>query len=489
MKLCLLPRSLTGRVLLVVVVGLVVAHAASFALFALERSRTIDRLWASEIAAMVTDHATAGPAVLERPPGGGPRLRSRLRWTEVASLGEPPADSEAASATLSSEVRRLLADGFGSDPVVWLSMREVKAGEAPVGGRVAMFSGGPMGEGTDKAFTRPAPPPPQPGGAMRMGFNDFRGPPPTMARVTLALRFTDGRQVLAEAPLMRPATQVPTDAWISIALLFAVVAAFSIYAARLAVKPVRMLAEAADRLSRNLDEAPLPEHGAAEIRAAKQAFNRLQDRLRRHVNGRTLAFAAMSHDMRTPLTRMLLRIEELDAPTREKFARDLDEIQGLAQSALEVTRDLSPREALERMDVGAFVDRLARDWAAHGRSIEVVGTALPVQARPVALRRAVGNLLDNALKYGCDVSIEVADGPDHVDIAVSDRGPGIPAEELPKVTTPFYRIESSRNRGTGGAGLGLAIARDIVEGHGGELLLENRTGGGLRAVVRLPRKA
>jgi len=267
-----------------------------------------------------------------------------------------------------------------------------------------------------------------------------------------------------------------------------VTALFSIWAVRLAVQPVRMLADAAERLSRNIDEPPLAENGAAEIRGASRAFNRMQDRLKRHVNSRALAFAAMSHDIRTPLTRMRLRLESLGDPVRDKLENDLREIEALTKSVLEVTRGLSPEEKVVPVDVTALAEQLASDYAAMGQQVTADGgRPRPVAARPLALRRALGNLVENGLKYGKDVRVEVRDRGEHVAVRVCDRGPGIPADHLDKVTVPFYRVESSRNRGTGGAGLGLAIAKDIVEGHGGALEVANRADGGLRVSLRMPR--
>jgi protein-histidine pros-kinase len=274
---------------------------------------------------------------------------------------------------------------------------------------------------------------------------------------------------------------------VSLLLLFAVTAIFSIWAVRLAVQPVRMLADAAERLSRNIDEPPLPEKGAAEIRAATRAFNRMQDRLRRHVNSRALAFAAMSHDIRTPLTRMRLRLESLSPEARAKIEDDVGEIESIARSVLEVARELASDEPMVRVDLGGLVGRLLDDYTPLGARIPVSGSCAGITARPAALRRALANLIDNALKYGEQVTIELQDSREYAVIRVCDRGPGIPEEHLARVVHPFYRVESSRNRDTGGSGLGLAIAKDIVEGQGGELLLENVPGGGFCATIRLPR--
>jgi signal transduction histidine kinase len=467
----LLPRTLAGRVLLIILAGLVVAHVAGYALFEAERARALDRFAATEIAARIAEYARAGPQAPQAGPSqagppqpGAPRMRPRLRWQEVESLGEPPAGASEPSSHFVGELRRLLAENLGEDPVAWVTTREMVRPEMPPG-EVRRTPGGPGGFGG-------------PGGRE---FNR------AMMLVTVALKLPGGRLARAEAPFYQPSLQVPSEAWISLALLFFVTALFSIWAVRLAVQPVRMLAEAADRLSRNIDEAPLPESGAREIHAAARAFNRMQDRLKRHVNTRALAFAAMSHDMRTPLTRMRLRLESLGDSAKDKLGDDLDEIEALAQSALEVTRGLAPDEGLGAVEVNALAQRLVFDYAELGKPIVITGSAAPVNGRPAAIRRALGNLIDNAFKYGRDVTLDIVDSRDHVDVRVCDRGPGIPAADLPKVTTPFFRVESSRNRGTGGAGLGLAIARDIVEGHGGELLLANREGGGLCATVRIPR--
>jgi signal transduction histidine kinase len=455
-----LPRTLAGRVMLIIFAGLVVAHVASFALFEVERSRALDRFAANEVAGRIAEYSRMPASFLVAPspptPGAGPRggaMRQRLRWQEVDTLGEPLAGTTPPSPGFEGEVRRLLTDSMGEDPVAWVSTREL---------------GRPDGMSPPQSTSRP-------------------DAPPRPRIVTVALKLPGGRQALAEAPVFLPTVQIPTQAWISIALIFVVTALFSIWAVRLAVQPVRMLSDAADRLSRNIDEPPLPEQGVREIQAAYRAFNRMQDRLKRHVNSRALAFAAMSHDIRTPLTRMRLRLETMDGDAKRKLEEDLAEIESLAQSALEVVRGLAHEEATARVDIDALVERLLKDYAPLSGRIALSGQAPPVDARPGALRRALTNLVDNALKYGNDVTIELDGTREHVSIHVCDRGPGIPAEHLLRVMEPFYRVEASRNRDTGGSGLGLAIAKDIVEGHGGELLIENRAGGGLCATVRLPR--
>jgi len=452
------PATLAGRVLLIIFMGLVVASVASFALFETERVRAIERYAAADAAARITEYARNPVDVVGPPTRSSPR--ARIRWQTVASVGEPPPEGRPPSSTFSSELRRLLAENLGSDPVVWISTREAQR---------------PAAAPADVRRTAPADRPP---GA---------GPEGAARWVTVALRFPDSREALAETMIFQPSLQIPTEAWVSIGLLFFVTAIFSSWAVRLAVQPVRMLARAADRLSRNIEEPPLAEEGAIEIRSAARSFNRMQDRLRRHVNSRALAFAAMSHDLRTPLTRMRLRLESLGEGAKAKLGDDLDEIVALADTVLDVTRGLAPDEPMAKVDPDALAARLASEYSAMGRSLAIRGHAAPFDARPVALRRALVNVVDNALKYGRDVVLEIEDASAEVRLHVLDRGPGIPPEELEKVLYPFYRVEGSRNRETGGAGLGLAIAKDIVEGHGGRLEIANRRDGGLRVTLELPR--
>jgi len=451
------PGSLTSHVLLIIFAGLVVAHVASLWLFDSERTRAVERFAAADAAARIVEYARLPPEFASAPTRSAPR--ARVRWQEMQAVGIPPPGGTPPSGTFSNELRRILADNLGEDPVVWMSMREARRAAPPPPTAVA---------------GRTAPPTTIPEGSARL--------------VTVALKFRDGRQALAEATIFQPSLQIPTEAWFSIALLFIVTAIFSIWAVYLAVQPVRMLARAADRLSRNIDEPPLAEDkGASEIRSAARSFNRMQDRLKRHVNSRALAFAAMSHDLRTPLTRMRLRLESLGDDAKRKLGGDLDEIQALATSVLDVTRSLAGDEPLAPVDLDELSRKFVDDYEQLGQSLKVEGSAAPIEARPLALRRSLVNVIDNAFKYGREVVLRFEDGKGELLIHVLDRGPGIPREELEKVLTPFYRVEGSRNRESGGAGLGLAIAKDVVEGHGGALEIANRSDGGLRVTFRFPR--
>jgi signal transduction histidine kinase len=226
-----------------------------------------------------------------------------------------------------------------------------------------------------------------------------------------------------------------------------------------------------------------------EIREATRAFNTMQDRLLRYLDSRTRVLAAMSHDLRTPLTRFRLRVESVDdAQLRARFSADLDEMESLVHGALALFKGLDDDERFEVTDMNALLETIVAGYAELGSNVSLEGRARdPVKVKPLALKRCLTNLVDNALKFGKRAMIGVEEGEALV-IRVADEGPGIPEESLERVFEPFFRLESSRSRDTGGSGLGLSIARDIAQAHGGSLALRNRPEGGLTAELRLPRK-
>lgn len=260
-------------------------------------------------------------------------------------------------------------------------------------------------------------------------------------------------------------------------------------AVRLAIRPLARLADAAESLSPSGDGKRLEEGGPVEVAKAVSAFNAMQDRIARHLKERLQILAAISHDLQTPITRMKLRIEAMEeSAEREKMVDDLDEMQHLVRDGVAYAR--SAQGAAEpplKVDLDAFLDSLVYDYQDSGKQVGLTGrVGMPVTTRPRALRRVIGNLLDNAIKYAGAAEIEVGneDGG-AISISVLDRGPGIPEQELETVLQPFYRLEESRNRDTGGAGLGLAIAQQLALAMGGTLILRNREGGGLQVTLKL----
>ncbi len=266
------------------------------------------------------------------------------------------------------------------------------------------------------------------------------------------------------------------------------IAAVAVLTGRRIARPMRGLAHAAGRLGRGEAVDDLSEAGPAEIRATVRAFNRMRARLDRYVRDRTAMLAAVSHDLRTPITSLRLHAEFVeDAQTRAKILAALDEMQRMTGDALAFIREDVQREETRTVDLHALLDSVAADFAELGHDIAVEDSGrIVVACRPAALRRALRNLLENAVAYGGWATARIERDDAEVRIVVEDGGPGIPEAELERVFEPFVRLEASRSRDTGGSGLGLAIARGIVRGHGGDIVLANRPGGGLRATLALP---
>ena len=283
----------------------------------------------------------------------------------------------------------------------------------------------------------------------------------------------------------------------ALALVSVIVLAVSVLAVRGLTRPLARLAGAARELGTDLERPPLPETGPVEVRDAAIAFNDMQARLRRQLAERDQLLAAVSHDLKTPLARLRLRLELIgESGVQARALADLADLETTVADTLDFLR-AGREEATVPVAIGALAEALADDAADTGAAVEVLGDGgAPLPARPRALRRCLQNLLDNALRYGnsdgeADAPVEIVlhDAPQALCICIRDRGPGLPAAELERVFEPFRRLEHSRSRATGGTGLGLSIARAIARGHGGELTLANRSyGPGLEARLTLPRR-
>lgn len=271
----------------------------------------------------------------------------------------------------------------------------------------------------------------------------------------------------------------------------AIILLISFRASRALLTPLQQLSAAAERLGRERSITAIPEMKVPEYKAIADSFNQMQTRLKRFVDERTQMLAAISHDLNTPLTRLRLLAEDLsDGRQREQVLSDIDEMEMMVQSVLAFARDDSHQEPSVSVDIASLLISLCDIVSDAGQTARYRGpdhAFLP--CRPGALRRAVGNLIDNGCKYGGQVVVELAVIEEAVEIRIADRGPGIAEEDREKAFMPFQRLETSRNRQTGGTGLGLSIARDIIRGHGGEIVLQNGPEGGLIVLVRLPRPA
>jgi signal transduction histidine kinase len=256
---------------------------------------------------------------------------------------------------------------------------------------------------------------------------------------------------------------------------------------------MRDLAAAAERLGMDVNSPPLPEQGTAEAVKAARAFNIMAERIRRFVRDRTFLLTAIGHDLRTPITRLKLRAEWMDDEEQQrKMLADLDELEAMVAATLAFGRDDANAEPPTPLDLVELLRTILDEAGdAHPDAAEAISFTGPdhqvVRARPVAIKRALTNLVQNAVKYGGGAQVSLAPPQEGaVSVMVEDTGPGIPASELERVFEPFHRLEPSRNRETGGTGLGLPISRNILRAHGGDVVLTNRPGGGIRALVTLP---
>ena len=310
--------------------------------------------------------------------------------------------------------------------------------------------------------------------------------------ITIALEFPDRGWLVLRVPIPPPRPWHSPTFLLAFVLMTAAAAILSIWAVRRLTGPVSLLAEAAERLGRDVNAPPLPEHGPDEVRRAAAAFNTMAARIRRFVQDRTFLLTAIGHDLRTPITRLKLRAEFIDDDEqRQKFMADLDELDAMVSATLVFGRDTADTEPAVPFDLVALL-RTVLDDCADARpevaeSLTFSGPAhLTVTGRILALKRSFANLVGNAVKFGdcAHVTLLVREGL--ATVSIEDEGPGLPPDELERIFEPFYRVEDSRNRETGGTGLGLPIARNILRAHGGDVVLGNRAGGGVRAVATLP---
>jgi signal transduction histidine kinase len=289
--------------------------------------------------------------------------------------------------------------------------------------------------------------------------------------------------------LVRP----PPKGWawltiLSLAVMAVAITVIVILMVRRITRPMARLAAAANSLGRG-EAVTLPEEGPADVRRTIHAFNAKSGRLRRFVQDRTQLLAAISHDLRTPITTLRLRAEFLeDSENRDKILETLDEMQRMTEATLAFAREAATPEDTRTVDLSALVESLCDDLADLGHDVSFAAPPRVIcDCRPTAIKRAVRNLVENAVAYGKRARVRIEAVKSEILILVDDDGPGIPEADRERVFEPFARLDESRSRDTGGVGLGLAIARSVIRAHGGDVMLENRVEGGLRATIRLPR--
>jgi signal transduction histidine kinase len=455
----LLPQSLFSRMVLILLGGLILVQSISVVFHLRERDRLLFRSNSTESAQRIADSIRLLNSLES---ADRPRLVAVLNSpTLQISFGEIPASLPAQNPDNTNQTdsfRILLQQLLGETLPMRVAISEI---EWPAGGN--------------------------------------RSNRPHLARsilmqqqtaFTVETRLQDGTAVSLSAFPSGEPFPLPPRILFNLLILLAAVIFLSLLAVRLATRPLNILASAAEKLGNNINSPPLSVTGPAEVRRAAHAFNTMQLRLASYIQERTRILAAMSHDLKTPITRLRLRAELLeDDDLRTKFIRDLEEMESMVAATLDFMRGVDNPEPVHPVDIMALLESLQADAAEVGQEVRLDGVAArPYPCKPAALKRCLENLLDNAIKYGKSASVSVNDYDRQLQIHILDQGQGIPETELERVFEPFYRLENSRSRDTGGTGLGLSIARNIAQMHGGDLLLRNHPCGGLEAILTLPRR-
>ncbi len=481
----LLPQSLGGQLILLLLAALTLSHLVSFLIFADERRQAMRSVHHIELmertAAMVRVLETTSPALREEilRAVGSPRLRYWIT-AETALADANAVDMER---WLAARLEDLLPEGPRAPVRVHVTdeswPNEIM--EYHGRGHRGMASHHNMNadpddddDDDDRGF----------------GPRNRRWPDGGMG-LTLSVPLPDGQWLNVATGFRLEQTGWAWPSVVSMALTaFAILLVVALTVRRI-TRPLKALSNAAEKLGRGEDMEALVETGPAELQRTTAAFNAMRERLTRFVRDRTAMLAAISHDLRTPLTSLRLHAELVEeGETRNKLLAILEEMQRMTEATLAFAREEAAREETRPVDLSALVDSLCDDLAELGMEVSFAGAErAPLSCRPVSLKRALRNMIENAVAYGHRARVALETSANGFAVVIDDDGPGIPEEDRERVFGPFVRLEESRSRETGGIGIGMAIARSIVRAHGGDITLDNRPEGGLRATVLLPKDA
>lgn len=444
----LIPDTIAARTLLVLIIGLALSHAISIAMYVTDRSSTLISNDGRHIGERI---ATIDRLVRRLPQAERQRVADlandtslKVTWTRKSTIGPQPQTGKQLDRLRNALITHL--DPYASRKIRLRYM--------------------------DMLMAKPE--------------SANKEPDET---VMVSLSQPDQSWLNFVVPLKAPKSLWSLRFGLSMAVMLIAVAIFSAIVVHQLTRPLAEFTRASQRLGVDVKAPPLPERGPAEIRQATQAFNLMQSRIRRFVEDRTQMIAAISHDLGTPIARMRLRAEFVDdEEQQQKMLADLDDMEKMVFSALSFARDDSVNEPLAMVDFRTILQRVCDDISDTGFqvSLNLDDKTLPYNCRPAALRRALNNLVENAVKYGRVARVSVIKQPEFIIVRIDDDGPGIAEDRQEDVFKPFYRLEGSRSRETGGTGLGMTVARSIIRAHGGDIVLSNRKQGGLRMEVHLP---
>jgi len=452
-----LPDSVATRTIAVLVVGLTVSHMLSVMFYVTDRANEIAFAGGEHIAERTAtiyrliEHSTQRERQRLAELADGPKLH--VIWSKQPTIGD-----EKHSSWQAGVLRDALADHL--DQRSWSKLRTHYAltdtMDSWVEHQQKWHDGAPLGES-----------------------------------FFASLQLSDGSWVNFLAPVKAPKPFWSARFAGSLLVIVVMVISLSALIVRYLTKPLATFAQAARQLGVDMNAPPLVDHGPTEVREAIRAFNEMQRRLKRFVVDRTQMIAAIAHDLGTPITRLRLRAEFVDDEIqREKMLADLDDMERMVFSTLSFARNDASLEPRAMVDLNTLLERIQNDAvdAGHIVSLTLPPGARPYSCQPVALRRALTNLVENAVKYGESAQVHLEESQYGITIYIDDQGPGIPEERQADMFLPFHRLDQSRSRETGGVGLGLTVARAAIRAHGGDISMRNRPDGGLRVEVRLPRQ-
>lgn len=450
----LIPNSIASRTFLVLLVGLTVSHALSVAFYFTDRVSALVLTGGEHVGERIAiiSRLVENSSQSERQRivdlADGAKLH--VSWNEESKVRDTGTGSWQADALYNA-----LLSHFDSESERNVRINYADSGALPVEGSDSKGSGDVIQNG--KIFL-------------------------------VSLQLPDTTWLNFTAPLAEPEPFWSYRFVLSMTVMIVAIVLLSALVVFRMTAPLRIFAQAAHRLGSDVNAPPLQEAGPVEVRRAAQAFNDMQRRIQRFVEDRTKMIAAISHDLGTPITRLRLRAEFVeDEEQKHKMLADLDEMDRMIVSTLTFARQDAVQEARETVDLAALVDSVCADLGEAGMVADFMPDGpLPYICHPTALRRALINLVENGAKYGKRVRVSLINRDQLALIRIDDEGSGIPVDQLEDVFKPFYRLEGSRSRETGGTGLGLTVARTIIHAHGGTITLANRAEGGLRAEVSLP---
>jgi signal transduction histidine kinase len=437
-----LPDSLRERTLLVLLLGLMLSHAASMAIHYTDRGHALEVFGGEQMA----DRIATIASLLEQ---STPKERNRVATTlSSETLGIGWEENEPAASTSTGDWRAEMMETLIRDRLSRSASPDLRILYGPAG-------------------------------ANQTGSEVLH----------VSVRLSDQSWVSFQTPLSIPQRFWSLRLVLSMSLMGVAAIALSIWAVRALSRPIATFARAAERLGMDVKASPVPEDGPVEVRSAARVFNEMQQRIRRFIDDRLQMVAAISHDLRTPITRLRLRAEFIAEPEqRQKMLKDLNEMEAMISATLDFAREDAGEEPRETVDLASLVQTICDDFSDLGYDITFPRhERVRYSCQPGAMRRALSNVIENAVKYGDRVRVAIAETASQITIQVEDDGPGIAPDEQEKVFAPFYRVEKSRSRETGGVGLGLTVARTIVRAHGGEVWLKRADSGGLRVELAFPR--